>query len=420
MGHLRTSNTPRMSCLVMHEDDDRRQPRHHRRGHPVAACGLQARRASSSTTRRGAGCAPRRSSTTHNDFDVQHRTSAHVERVLGSEIARMRRLDLPRRVDRRPAAARRGRPARRLRRRPARQRGRPGQGPSSAPLASLPIQRCDRSLGQYHALVGELPFQRRQAVVERLKAVARPPCTLPNVLRAMMSRSRAGAGRREPPTAPCVSNTWGDLCPDGSLSMDAQWGGLRRRARVQGPAGIVGAPVRFGKPEVGLEAEVVRGCRLGLATASGVRARRRRAGARRAGVRAWRCRAVGAGRLVAVVHGWRGRGNRRGGRDAARTGGREPDGTGFGVPLHQSEAARPLPGSLLAGGREGRPARCTGSGLGVADRPSLPAAPGVDRPEDHRIARVVAPQRNPDAGAYAPREPDVGTAVALLPAVPRC
>ena len=105
------------------------------------------------------------------------------------------------------------------------------------------------------------------------------------------------------------------------------------------------------------------------------------------------CRAIGAGRLVAVVHGWRGRGNRRGDRDAARTSGREPHGAGLGGPLHQSEAARPLPGSLLAGGREGRPARCTGSGLGVADRPSLPAAPGVDRPDDHRIARVVAPQR---------------------------
>ena len=208
----------------------------------------------------------------------------------------------------------------------------------------------------------------------------------------MVSRSRAA--RREPPTAPlCLLNTWGGLVPRRFAIDGRPVGSLRRRAPVQGPAGIVGTPVRFDELEVGVEAGVVRRCRLGLATAPGVRARRRRERARRAGIRAWGCRAIGAGRLVAVVHGWRGRGNRRGDRDAARTSGREPHGAGLGGPLHQSEAARPLPGSLLAGGREGRPARCTGSGLGVADRPSLPAAPGVDRPDDHRIARVVAPQR---------------------------
>ncbi len=65
-----------------------------------------------------------------------------------------------------------------------------------------------------------------------------------------------------------------------------------------------------------------------------------------------------------------------------------------------------------------RDARVLASALRTG--PSLPAAPGVDRSDDHRVARVVATQRVPDAGAYAPREPDAGTAVALLPAVPRC
>ena len=57
------------------------------------------------------------------------------------------------------------------------------------------------------------------------------------------------------------------------------------------------------------------------------------------------------------------------------------------------------------------------SGFGVADRPSLLAAPGADRADNRRVARLVAPQRGPDAGAYAPRKSDAGAA---LWRYPRC
>ena len=46
---------------------------------------------------------------------------------------------------------------------------------------------------------------------------------------------------------PCDSNTCGGLVPRRSASDGCPVGSLRRRAPVQGPAGIVGAPVRFGK-----------------------------------------------------------------------------------------------------------------------------------------------------------------------------
>ena len=86
----------------------------------------------------------------------------------------------------------------------------------------------------------------------------------------------------------------------------------------------------------------------------------------------------------------------------------------------QSEAARPLPGPLLAGGRKGRPPGRTGPGLGTAHRPALSATARADRPGGHRIAGVVAHQRGPDSGTHAPGEPDARAALALLPAVPRC
>lgn len=66
---------------------------------------------------------------------------------------------------------------------------------------------------------------------------------------------------------------------------------------------------------------------------------------------------------------------------------------GFVVHSINPEAARPFPGPHLAGGREGRPARCAGAGLGPAHRPTLSAAPGADRPGDHRVAGVVASRR---------------------------
>ena len=96
-------------------------------------------------------------------------------------------------------------------------------------------------------------------------------------------------------------------------------------------------------------------------------------------------------------------------RDAARAGGREPDGTGFHRPLDQTEAARPLPRSHLAGGREGRPAGRAGAGLGATYRPALSPTAGADGPSDRR----------PDAGTRSLGEPDARAALALLPAVPR-
>ena len=54
---------------------------------------------------------------------------------------------------------------------------------------------------------------------------------------------------------------------------------------------------------------------------------------------------------------------------------------GFRGPRDQREAARPLSGRLLAGGREGSRG-CAGSGLRVADRPALPSAAGIDRAAD--------------------------------------
>ena len=52
------------------------------------------------------------------------------------------------------------------------------------------------------------------------------PCTFLNDFARLISWSRAG--RREPPTAPCVSNTWGGLVPRRSASDECPVGSLRR------------------------------------------------------------------------------------------------------------------------------------------------------------------------------------------------
>ena len=69
--------------------------------------------------------------------------------------------------------------------------------------------------------------------------------------------------------------------------------------------------------------------------------------------------------------------------------------------------------------REGRPAGRSGAGLGAADRRALSPASGTDRPDDRRVAGVVAVERGPDAGAGSSGEPDAGAVVALLSAVPQ-
>ena len=110
---------------------------------------------------------------------------------------------------------------------------------------------------------------------------------------------------------------------------------------------------------------MVRGCRLGVKETSGVCARRRRAGARGTGVRARRRGAVADGGLAPVVRGGRGGRNRRGDRDAARTGGREPDGARLRRPLDQPEAARPFPDRFSPAGAKDdrRDARVLASAL---------------------------------------------------------
>ena len=55
---------------------------------------------------------------------------------------------------------------------------------------------------------------------------ASPPCTFLNDFARLVSWSRAG--RREPPTAPCVSNTWGGLVPRRSAIDECPVGSLRR------------------------------------------------------------------------------------------------------------------------------------------------------------------------------------------------
>ena len=72
----------------------------------------------------------------------------------------------------------------------------------------------------------------------------------------------------------------------------------------------------------------------------------------------------------------------RGGRDAPRAGGREPDGARLRRPLDQPETARPLPRPPVAGRCEGRPAGRPGAGLGVTHRRALSSAAGADRPGD--------------------------------------
>ena len=194
--------------------------------------------------------------------------------------------------------------------------------------------------------------------------------------------------------------------------MDAPWGvcAVERQYRDRQASGRARSDSADG--EVQLEAGLVRGCRLGVAETSSVRARRRWQGARRTGVRAQRCWADADGGLAAVVcDGRRGR-SRRGDRDATRAGRREPDGARVRRPLDQPETARPLPGPHLPGRCEGRPTGRAGAGLGVAYRPAPSSAAGVDRPGDHRVTGVVAPERRPDAGTRSPVEPNAGPALA--------
>ena len=169
-----------------------------------------------------------------------------------------------------------------------------------------------------------------------------------------------------------------DLCPGGPAIDGCPVGSLRRRAPVQAKVGIAGAPARLGREEDRIGAGVVRGYRLGFAETSSMRARCRREGARRTGVRARRCWADANGRLaIGACDERRGR-SRRGGRDATRAGSREPDGARLRRPLDQPEATRPLPRSHLAGGCEGRPAGRTSAGLGTAYRPALSSTAGAD------------------------------------------
>ena len=92
---------------------------------------------------------------------------------------------------------------------------------------------------------------------------------------------------------------------------------------------------------------------------------------------------------------------------------------GFAVHSINPKQLGSLPRSLLASGRERRPAGCTGACLGTAYRRALSAATRADRPGDRRATRVVAPERSTDAGTRTPGESDAAAALALLPAVPR-
>ena len=69
-----------------------------------------------------------------------------------------------------------------------------------------------------------LPFGHFDAV--RRAGIRLPPCTFLNDFARLVSWSRAG--RREPPTAPCVSNTWGGLVPRRSAIDECPVGSLRR------------------------------------------------------------------------------------------------------------------------------------------------------------------------------------------------
>ena len=189
----------------------------------------------------------------------------------------------------------------------------------------------------------------------------------------MASRSRAG--RREPPgSISCViEHLEGTLCPGGPAPDGCPVGSLRRRAPVQGPAGIGARPFDSADGRFNLKLAWFAGIDWGsrkhqacvLDAAGNVLGEREfeHGGAGLSQMADW---------LLSFAVGRRGR-SRRGDRNAARTGGREPDGAGLRRPLDQPEAARPLPGPLLASGREGRPARRAGARLGATYRPALSA-----------------------------------------------
>ena len=248
-----------------------------------------------------------------------------------------------------------------------------GGGPSSPVPSPPPVS----SMGPRRS--ASSPASSSIARVDQRYGI-RGPCTLPDDFAGWPRGVGQAAGSTQ--GSLCIEHLKRTCAPAVQPPMDAPWGvcAAERQYRDR-QASRRARSTRQG--EVQLEAGMVRGCRLGVKETSGVCARRRREGARGTGVRARRRRAVADGGLAAVVRGGRGGRNRRGDRDAARTGGREPDGAGLRRPLDQPEAARPFPGPLLAGGREGRPAGRAGTRLGAAYRPALSATAGTDRPGDH-------------------------------------
>ena len=202
--------------------------------------------------------------------------------------------------------------------------------------------------------------------------------------------------------------------------MDAPWGVCAEERQYRDRQASLARPFASASREVRREAGVVRGCRLGLATASGVRARRRRQGARRAGVRARRCGPVGDGGLAAVAHGWdkpatsAWRSRRRSGPVVESLMER-----GFVVhSINPKQLDRFRDRFSPAGAKDDRrDARVLASALRTdphclrqleSTDPTI-----VELREWSRLSEDLTPR------ADAPREPDAGAALALLPAIPR-
>ena len=210
-----------------------------------------------------------------------------------------------------------------------------------------------------------------------------------------------------------------DLCPGGPATDGCPVGSLRRRAPVQGTAGIGARPFDSADRRFNLKLTWFVGIDWGsqkhqacvLDAAGKVLGEREfeHGGAGLSQMADWLL-SFGAADESEVG---------RCGRNAERSRGRESDGAGFRRPLDQPEAARPFPGPHVASGREGRPARRPGARLGAAHRPALSATAGADRPGDHRVAGVVPSRRGLDAGTRSPGESHAAAALALLPAVPR-
>ena len=126
--------------------------------------------------------------------------------------------------------------------------------------------------------------------------------------------------------SPALKHLTRTCAPAVQPPMDAQWGVCAVERQYRGRQASGRARLISSGTGGCCEAGLVRGCRLGISEASGVRARCCRGGARGTGVRAWWRRPVGDGGLTAVVHGGRRGRRRRGHRDAERAGRREPGG----------------------------------------------------------------------------------------------